>query len=176
MTNYAVSNTYTDTYTGKNFTQKLLTAPSSIVSALKKHNNYEIVTATADNISYQMDFICENNKRIDKLLKAKKSISMRIDALLDLYSFSKNGLTKAQMKAYKNYNNLLIKENSVVSEKLQKINDKKYLKNIANIIMENSDNFNELYYKLGDCIVVQNELIISLNKIISKANKVIKTL
>lgn len=157
-------------------TYKLLQTQNSVISALKRYRNYEIVRATESDIDYMLDYISENNDRILSLLKNKKSAELKIQSFMDFSVFYKKTLTKSQMKLYKEYMSTIQKEIPIIKNSFKFICNKKYINELSNLILSPTDNNNQIYDILNSIIIYQNDSIKSIAKITNKANKFIKTI
>jgi len=146
----------------------------AIISILEKYA-FDLSKMNENDINDLIEYLSENSRRINNLLSSKKKLSEQIQTRLDVYSFYKKSFTKTQIKLYNDYISLETEEKDIIKNRLSLIYNKKSIKHLSNLILESTTNYKDFAKQLTSVLLEQNKIIKSLNKINSKATKLLKS-
>lgn len=128
-----------------------------------------------NDINYLIKYLCENSRRLNKLLSKRKRLSQQIQTKLDLFSFYKKTFSKTQMKLYNDYLTIYNKEKSIIKDSLSLIYDKNSVKSVTYTILNCKSDYNDVANHLTAILFEQNKAIKSLTKVTVKASKFLKS-
>lgn len=153
---------------------KLSETPKTVLNVIEKYilgfNN-----VNESDMNFIINYLCDNSKKLNYLLRKIKRSDEKIQTMLDLFSFYKRPFSKMQVKLYGDY--MELKNGGIPSakENLSIIGTKKKFKNQVCSILDSNADLNYIAKELGDIIEEQNKAIKKLTKINSKALKFLKT-
>ena len=127
----------------------------------KQNNKIE-----SEDINEIMKEIDDNFNVISNLLTEKKEISNAIKLKFNNKIKNKEKLSKEQMDCFKEYNDIILKEEENISTYTTKINDKKDMIMLENEFLSSENNFCIIYKKLTNILNNQIKVIASLYRAI----------
>lgn len=120
----------------------------------------------SEDINEIMNEIDNNFNIISNLLIEKKEISNSIKIKFNNKIKNKEKLSKEQMDCFREYNDIIVKEEENISKYTTKINDKKDMIMLENELISSENNFSIIYKKLTNILNNQIKVIASLYRAI----------
>lgn len=154
---------------------ELYKTQNQIISVIKKYQENEDKSLTADDIDTILYSIDTNSKNVVQLLKEKNELSNKINTTMDLLAYSRQPLTESQMNGFKEYSEFCLKEEKLLQKNLAAIKDK-HIKDLTQKILINDGNYENIYDQLINISNCQYDAMYSLNNIIEKSNQTLQIL
>ncbi|WP_317367597.1 hypothetical protein [uncultured Tyzzerella sp.] len=132
---------------------------------IKIHKNQTKKTKVEDINSIMIE-IDNNFNVINSLLTEKKKISNSISIKFNQIIKNKQNLTEEQMSCFKEYNDIIIKEEKNISLYNTKIHNKKDMINLENELLSSKNNLKNIQDKLLVILNNQIKVIVSLYRVI----------
>ena len=157
-----------------NLSLNLSKTQKTVIGILEKYA-FDLSKVNENDINNFIEYLVENSRRINNLLINEKKLSNQIQTHLDAYSFYKKSFSKTQIKLYSDYISLKNSEKGPIKNSLSLMYNKKSIKCLSDLILENTINYKEFAKELTSVLLEQNKVIKSLSKINSKASKFLKS-
>lgn len=130
---------------------------------IQKNENKKIKSEDINNIMIEID---NNFSIISRLLKEKKHLSNNINIKFSEKIKNKEKLSKEQMDCFKEYNDIVVEEEDIISTYTTKIHNKKDMIDLENELLSKRSNLNDIYKKLVSILNNQIKVIASLYRAI----------
>lgn len=168
------TSTFISELTTGNFAQTINKTQKSIFRTFEKYK-VDLTTLNENDVDNLLEYLSENSRRLNYLINKNKNLSEEIQTRLDLFAYYKRSFSKNQIKLYNDYLAVKKLEESTVKVNLALIYDKETSKEITASILKKDIDYNEIGEQITSVLSKQNQAIKGLGKMISKANKFLKS-
>ena len=146
----------------------------AVIGILEKYA-FDLSKVNESDINDFIEYLSENSRRINNLLRENRKLSEKVQTRLDVYSFYKKSFSRTQMRLYNDYISLKNEEKDMIKNSLSLMYNKKSISCLSNLILDDTINYKDFAKQLTSILLEQSKVIKSLNKITSKASKFLKS-